>query len=77
MAKEYTDFQIRIRSLRKETGMSRRKFCEHFGIPYQTMTDWELGHRTAPDYVIRLLAYYINLNYCRKGQDQNDPDRDA
>ena len=61
MGKEYTDCQIRIRSLRKETGMTRRTFCETFDIPYQTVTDWELGHRSAPDYVVRLLEYYVHF----------------
>ncbi len=62
MSKEYTDCQTRIRSLRKETGMNRRVFCEVFGIPYQTVTDWELGHRNAPDYVIRLLEYCVRIS---------------
>ena len=68
MSKEYTDCQTRIRSLRKETGMKRRAFCEAFDIPYQTVTDWELGHRSAPDYVIRLLEYYVHLNMMDRNQ---------
>ena len=32
-----------------------------FEIPYRTMTEWELGHRNAPPYVLRLLAYYIKM----------------
>ncbi len=56
---EYTEFQIRIKKLREQTGLSRKDFCEKYEIPYRTMTDWELGKRTAPDYVMRLLTYYI------------------
>ena len=26
---------------------------------YRTMTEWELDNRHAPDYVLRLLEYYI------------------
>ena len=39
--------------------MNRKEFCEYFGIPYRTMTEWERDDRHAPDYVVRLLAYYI------------------
>ena len=39
--------------------MNRREFCEYFQIPYRTVTEWERGNRTMPDYVIRLLTYYI------------------
>ena len=53
------ELQNQIRQIREQTGMNRRQFCERTGIPYQTVTDWELGHRTAPDYVVRLLEYYV------------------
>ena len=35
----------KVRTLRESTGMNRKEFCEYFGIPYRTMTEWELGHR--------------------------------
>ena len=47
--------------LRKSTGMNRKEFCEYFEIPYRTMTDWELGHRTMPDYLLRLMAYKVEM----------------
>ena len=50
----------KMRTIREETGMNRREFCDRFGIPYRTVTDWELGDRHAPEYVLRLLEYYIN-----------------
>lgn len=53
--------QDKIRELRAITGMSRKDFCAAFHIPYQTVTDWELNKRTAPDYVMRLLEYYIRM----------------
>ena len=51
--------QEKIKELRKATGMNRREFCEYFQIPYRTVTEWERGNRTMPDYVLRLLSYYI------------------
>ena len=53
------DFQAKIKELRESTGMNRKQFCEYFQIPYRTVTEWELDHRHAPEYVLRLLQYYI------------------
>jgi len=39
--------------------MNRREFCAYFEIPYRTVTEWELDNRHAPEYVLRLLEYYI------------------
>ncbi len=61
-----TEFQQKIKKIRKETGLNRKEFCERYEIPYRTMTDWELGNRTAPDYVMRLLSYYIQMEGERK-----------
>ncbi len=54
-------FSTKIKELRESTGLNRKDFCEKFDIPYRTMTEWELGHRNAPPYVLRLLSYYINM----------------
>ena len=53
------DCKKKIIELRESTGMNRKEFCEYFGIPYRTVTEWERDNRHAPDYLIRLLAYYI------------------
>ena len=50
-----------IVELRKETGMSRKEFCVYFEIPYSTLTDWELGKKKMPDYVLRLLQYKAGM----------------
>ena len=52
-------FQNKIKELRKSTGLNRKEFCDKYDIPYRTMTEWELGHRNAPSYVLRLLTYYV------------------
>ncbi|MFR2370553.1 MAG: helix-turn-helix domain-containing protein, partial [Anaerobutyricum sp.] len=51
------EIKDRIKELRESTGMNRKEFCEYFGIPYRTVTEWERGTRKMPDYVFRLLAY--------------------
>ena len=62
-------FQSGMKELRESTGMNRKEFCEKFEIPYRTMTEWELGHRTAPPYVLRLLAYYVEMQNMLKGKE--------
>ena len=53
------DCRSKIKELRESTGMNRKEFCQYFQIPYRTVTDWELDNRHAPEYVLRLLEYYI------------------
>ena len=52
-----------LTDLRKITGMNRKEFCEYFGIPYRTMTDWELGNRRMPEYLLRLMTYKIKMEH--------------
>ena len=56
----------KIKELRESTGMNRREFCEYFDIPYRTVTEWERDNRHAPDYVLRLLEYYIRMEKLAK-----------
>ena len=53
------DIAKRIKSLREGTGMSRKEFSEHTGIPVRTLEDWEAGRRTPPEYIPRLIAYQL------------------
>lgn len=60
---------MEIKKLRESTGMNRKEFCEYFGIPYRTVTEWERGTRKMPDYVLRLLAYKIEMENLTKKED--------
>ena len=60
------DYSERIKELRKRTGMNRREFCDYFQIPYRTVTEWERDNRHAPEYVLRLLEYYIETEKLTK-----------
>lgn len=53
------EIKDQVRELRNSTGMNRKEFCEYFGIPYRTVTEWERGTRKMPDYVLRMMAYQI------------------
>lgn len=64
----------KIKELRESTGMNRREFCDYFDIPYRTVTEWERDNRHAPEYVLRLLEYYIRMEKFvkDKGTDRRD-----
>ena len=66
------DCKSKMRELRESTGMNRKEFCECFGIPYRTVTDWDLDNRHAPEYVLRLLEYYIRHENIRKEREENE-----
>jgi len=53
------DSAKKIRELRECTGMNRKEFSEHTGIPVRTLEDWEAGRRTPPEYIPRLIAYQL------------------
>ena len=56
----------KIIELRESTGMNRREFCDYFNIPYRTVSEWERDGRHAPEYLIRLLEYYIMAESLKK-----------
>ena len=65
-----------LRKLRESTGMNRKEFCEYFEIPYMTETDWELGNRRVPQYLLRLMEYKIQMEKLaiKRNKDDNKED---
>ena len=51
-----------FKTLRTESGMTRRQFAEYFGIPYRTVQSWELGDRQCPSYLLELMQYKLNTD---------------
>ena len=45
---EREEKQQELIEIRKRSGMNRKEFALEYDIPYQTITDWELGHRRVP-----------------------------
>lgn len=60
----------KIRALRAETGLNRKQFAEHFGIPLRTVEEWEAGRRKPPEYIPRLIKYQImyELQFNERGK---------
>ena len=66
-----------LRKLRESTGMNRKEFCEYFEIPYMTETDWELGNRRVPQYLLRLMAYKIEIEKLASKKKENAQEDEA
>ena len=61
-----------IKVLRESTGMTRKEFSEHTGIPVRTLEDWEAARRTPPEYIPRLIAYQLKYEELLKGKEEKD-----
>ena len=58
-----------LKAIRELTGMNRKDFGEWLGIPYRTISDWEHSERKMPDYVLRLIAYKVRMEFVEKRGD--------
>lgn len=74
---ELMEARDELKKLRESTGMNRKEFCEYFEIPYMTVTDWELGNRRVPQYLLRLMAYKIETEKLADKRNKNDKKDDA
>lgn len=61
-----------LTELRKSTGMNKKQFSEYFGIPYRTYQDWELGSRRVPEYLLRLMAYKVEMEKLAEKYEKGD-----
>ena len=66
-----------LKKLRESTGMNRKEFCEYFEIPYMTVTDWELGNRRVPQYLLRLMAYKIEIEKLAEKRNKDEKNGDV
>lgn len=58
--KENIDKQIRtLKGIREMLDMNRTQFSRYMDIPLRTLEEWEAGRRQMPDYVLRLITYYV------------------
>lgn len=63
----------KIRELREQTGMTRKDFAVHMGIPLRTMEDWEAGRRRPPEYIPRLMSYQLKYEeLIKKAEGEKD-----
>lgn len=48
-----------IAFLRRQASLTQKAFAELTGIPKRTIEQWESERRNPPDYLIKLLSYYL------------------
>lgn len=48
-----------VKAARIDKGMTQKAMSEHFKIPIRTVSDWERGLRTPPEWVCMLLVNAI------------------
>lgn len=66
------DISEKIRMLREQTGMNRKEFSMHVGIPIRTLEDWEAGRRTPPEYIPRLISYQFKYEKLMRKLEQEE-----
>lgn len=53
---------MKIKEIRKLTGLSQVKFSERYEIPRRTLEDWERGVSNPPAYVLNLLEFKVKYD---------------
>ena len=52
----------KLKEIRATLGLNRKAFSEYIGIPLRNLEEWEAGRRKMPEYLLRMLIYYIKIN---------------
>ena len=50
-----------IKELRQRTGWTQKFFAEYLEIPLRTVQDWEQGKRKPPEYLVKLIQYFLEM----------------
>lgn len=59
---------MEINEIIEMSGMSMKKFAEHFEIPYRTVQDWKYGNRKAPEYVLKMILRLLEFERGEKNE---------
>ena len=57
----------KIKQERIKRGMTQQQFATLTGIPFRTIQSWEEGQRKCPDYVEKLLLFYLENGIKKEG----------
>lgn len=57
---------MKIRDLRKKTGMSQRQFADYFGISPRNIQEWEQERKSPPPYLPGMMERILNYEYFNK-----------
>ena len=65
MSEQREELQVqadKLKEIRSELGLTRKAFSEFIGIPLRNLEEWEAGRRKMPEYLLRMMVYYIKVN---------------
>lgn len=67
----------RIEKIKRKYRDEQKGILRVFEIPYMTETDWELGNRRVPPYLLRLMEYKIRIEQLadKKNQEKTEDKR--
>lgn len=60
-----------IKEMRTLTGLSQSKFAAYFEITVGTLQHWEIGFRTPPPYVPKMMERILRLEGMIKEPEEN------
>lgn len=66
-----------LKAARQRYGLSQRRLSDLASIPRRTIESWESGARECPEYVMRLLLYWLDHEIGQPKTVENNPERDA
>jgi len=52
-----------VKDLRERYDLTRRQFADLFGIPLRTVQSWEIGTRSCPAYVFRMMERLLEVHH--------------
>lgn len=61
MKKDFKAIALKVKKIRKRTGLPQQKFAARFGIPITSYERWEYGGSAPPLYVLDMLNYILDL----------------
>lgn len=71
--KESIERQIcTLKEIREMLDMNRTEFSRYMDIPLRTLEEWEAGRRKMPDYVLRLITYYVKMEQSLKEKEEQE-----
>lgn len=57
----------KIKETRKTYGLTQHQLSDITGIPHRTIQNWEGGQRKCPEYVEKLLLFYLENTIKKEG----------
>lgn len=48
-----------VKEMRNASGLTQKAFAEALQIPEKTIKNWEQGQRKCPEYLLRLMGYFL------------------